>query len=473
MNPIRRSLLKVPKFLAAYPLLSSAGAFAANPAETPALFATKPGSLEANFIRIFDQMWIADSHEHLIFESERTSRDFDFFDLLSHYTLDDLTAAGLSADDRKRALNKEVSDEKRWATIEEYWRYSRFTGYAVNLRIAVADIYGFDVISSETIGKINAVIRARNKPGIYRQVLKDHARIQYYVLDDRHVHPSKPDREFFVLVREFDDFIVPQSRADIRALEGLTNTSITNLAALEAALQIRFNEALAAEICGVKTLLAYKRDLFFAEVKRGDAEADFARMMQIETNAQWDFRRLTNRPFRNLEDHMFHEMVRLANAHRIPIQVHTGLNDRNYIANSNPTHLTNLFFLYPDTKFVIFHLGYPYLGELAVLAKSFTNVYVDFNWAHIISPTATTRMLPEYLDTVPSNKIFAFGGDFLYPELSYAHSKIARRVCAKVLSARTEDGWCTEDEALELGRRMLFDNVTSVFWPGTPQKGPA
>jgi hypothetical protein len=49
---------------------------------------------------------------------------------------------------------------------------------------------------------------------------------------------------------------------------------------------------------------------------------------------------------------------------------------------------------------------------------------------------------------------------------------IARRVTAKVLSAPVEEGWYTEQEALELGTRMLFDNVADVFWPGVKQQQP-
>jgi predicted TIM-barrel fold metal-dependent hydrolase len=203
------------------------------------------------------------------------------------------------------------------------------------------------------------------------------------VQDDRHTHPSKPDREYFVIAREFDNFVVPQSRQDIRKLEALTGTSITSVATLEAALEVRFNEALQAEMSAVKTLLAYTREIYFAEVERSAAEADFARMMQTENTPKWNFRQCTQRAYRNLEDHMFHQVMRLANSHHVPVQVHTGLNnnapgEHNYIANSNPTHLTNVFFLYPETKFDLFHIGFPYLGEMAALAKCFSNVYVDF-----------------------------------------------------------------------------------------------
>jgi len=463
MNPTRRTLLKAPRLLAAYPFFSAADSFGDAPASSPS-------ALENSLFDVFAKMWIADSHEHIYDEADRTSRDIDFFDLLSHYTLGDLGNAGLTREGVQIALNKKAPEAKRWAAVEPYWKYARFTGYAQNLRIAIRDIYGFDEISASTIPGINAAIRAKNKPGLYKEVLKDRARIRFYVQDDRHVHPSKPDRESFVIAREFDDFVIPQSREEIHRLEKLTNTSITSLATLEAACEVRFNEALAAEMSAVKTLLAYRRDIYFAEVERSAAEADFARMIAVEKTPAWNFRQLTNHPFRNMEDHMFHHVMRLANSHHVPVQIHTGLNsiaqgEYNNITNTNPAQLINIFFLYQDTKFDLFHLGYPYLAEMGALVKCFTHVHVDFCWAHIISPTTSARALSEYLDTVPSNKIIAFGGDFLYAELAYAHAQIARRVVAKVLAGKVQEGFCKEEEAVELGKRILFDNAASLFYP--------
>ena len=57
---------------------------------------------------------------------------------------------------------------------------------------------------------------------------------------------------------------------------------------------------------------------------------------------------------------------------------------------------------------------------LGVLSRA---LYIDLCWAHIISPSASKRALHEMLDTVPSNKIFGYGGDYRYPELSYAHAR--------------------------------------------------
>src|SRR5262249_56384913 len=129
----------------------------------------------------------------------------------------------------------------------------------------------------------------------------------------------------------------------------------------------------------------------------------------------------------DLEDHMFHHVVRLAEAAGVPFQIHTGIHagNGNFVANSNPALLNNLFFLYPKVKFDIFHISYPYQGELSVLAKQFPNVYADFCWAHIISPTVARHALHEFLEMIPANKISGFGGDSGFPRLAIATFRLA------------------------------------------------
>ncbi len=67
------------------------------------------------------------------------------------------------------------------------------------------------------------------------------------------------------------------------------------------------------------------------------------------------------------------------------------------------------------------------------------------------------------LDTVPSNKIFGFGGDYRYPELTYAHAKMARQNVARALAARVVEKDLSEDESLQLARMLLHDNPDAMF----------
>jgi len=55
-------------------------------------------------------------------------------------------------------------------------------------------------------------------------------------------------------------------------------------------------------------------------------------------------------------------LVQLAEAHRVPVQVHTGLHagNGNVLGNSRPADLTNLLYRYPRVTFDLFHVGYPF-----------------------------------------------------------------------------------------------------------------
>jgi hypothetical protein len=424
----------------------------------------EPQSLEQRLVAAFDAMEIADTHEHLLDEKERCTQNIDFFRLIGHYALGDAISAGMTRDAVELMENKNASDVERWKALEPYWKFSHLTAYSQCLRTAIRDIYGFDEISAATIRPINDAIRARNQPGLYHYIFKERARIRFWVQDDRAATPTPADRDYFVTVREFDRFVIPQTPDDVHKLEKVTGVSITSLDGLKRALQKNFEEAVNAGIVGIKTIIAYSRDILFQEVEEQAAARDFDNLMRGGRPLPQGFHQFVDRPFRNLEDYMFHQVIQLVDAHHLPVQFHTGMNSTNFVSNTDTTHLTNLFFLYPQVRWDIFHIGYPYQEKLCVLAKCFANVFIDFSWMHIVSPEVCDRALNEYLETIPFNKILGFGGDFIYAELTYAHAKMARRAVAQVLAAKVGEGFCSETDALELGRRILYDNAAALFF---------
>lgn len=438
------------------------------PAAAPRRLAAQAPSSDGLAARIraaVEAIEVVNSHEHIIPEQERVSQTVDFFTLAGHYAVNDVISAGMAPES---VSAKGLTAEERWRAFEPYWRYARFTGYGQALRIAIRDIYGVGEISAATIPKINEAIARRNRPGLYRYVLKERARIRYAVLDDYwNAAPVRPDPEFFVLARKFDRFILPATAKDIGELEKLTGVSITSLRHLKQAMERSFAQSIEAGMVAVKSTIAYARELRFAEAGEQAAAADFLRLVRGEVKLPEGFRGRVERPFRALEDHMFHHLMRLAEAHRLPVQLHTGILAGNgaFITNTNPVGLTNLFYLYPQVQFDLFHIGYPYQNELIALAKLFPNVHVDFCWAHIISPVAARAALHEMLETVPVNKILGFGGDYRYPELSYAHLVMARRNIARVLTEKVEEGLFEEDEAAEVARLLLADNAARLFPP--------
>jgi len=160
-----------------------------------------------------------------------------------------------------------------------------------------------------------------------------------------------------------------------------------------------------------------------------------------------------------------HQAIRRAIDHNLPLQVHTGLQEGtgNLLLNSHPLQLVNLFLEYPEARFDLFHAGYPFQSELATLGKNFQNVYLDLCWVHVISPWVARQTLHEWLETVPANKIFAFGGDYIFVEGAYAHSRMARTNVAEVLAEKVSSGYLTEAEAFTLAHMLLRDNAIRFF----------
>ena len=216
------------------------------------------------------------------------------------------------------------------------------------------------------------------------------------------------------------------------------------------------------DFIAVKVGIAYERSLFFEDVSKEKAEEVFTKIMALHKNDALQYNGSDIKP---LQDYMMHRLLDLARATNTPVEFHTGLQagDGNIIENSNPALLSNLFLKYRDVKFILFHGGYPFGGELSTLAKNFRNVYLDMCWLYIISPSYSERYLHEWLETVPANKIMAFGGDFLNVEGVYGHLLFARQVVANALIAKVKDGYFTENEALKIAQMILHDNAIQLL----------
>ncbi len=162
---------------------------------------------------------------------------------------------------------------------------------------------------------------------------------------------------------------------------------------------------------------------------------------------------------------MFHFILDIANRKNLIVQIHTGIHEGsgNILSNSNPELLSNLFLEYPDVTFDIFHMSYPYQNELTVLAKNFANVFIDMCWAHIVSPNASVNALLEWFDTVPLNKISAFGADYLFIDGVYGHLKLAQQDVAKALSIKVNEGLFDIDKAKEVAKMLFYDNPKDIF----------
>jgi len=97
-----------------------------------------------------------------------------------------------------------------------------------------------------------------------------------------------------------------------------------------------------------------------------------------------------------------------------------------------------------------------------VLAKNYPNVYLDFSWLPLISPEVSRHRLSEWLEMVPCNK-FTWGGDAFHVEEAYGHVAYFRQVVADVLGEKVEGGYFDQRTALNIARRILYENAREIY----------
>ena len=403
---------------------------------------------------------VIDTHEHTFSEADRRQRSLDLLSTeMHHYVGSDLVSAGMTPGEQAAMYDQSRDPAERWDIFLRYWKFAKTTGYAKALHIACRDLFGFDELMSAEPSvagylSVNEQLTAsRQHEAWYRHILQERGNIPLAIPD---VQSTAVDKTLFAPAMRFDSFISVGNRADVGRLERQTGRSIYDLDDLVSALGAAFAQAKAEGMVTVKSGLAYRRILRYDNAPRADAERVFAQVV-AGTRAQGNGTTqdgLTFTECKPLQDYMLHQVVRLCIEHDIPMQIHTGLHagNGNIITNSNPTHLVNLFIQYPQARFDIFHAGYPYQSELATLGKNFQNVYVDLCWVHIISPYVARATLHEWLETIPHNKIFGFGGDYGPVELAYGHSVMARENIARVLSEKVEEGLYSVEQAMNRWR---------------------
>lgn len=429
--------------------------------------------------KIFDEIYsyvkdleIIDTHEHLPAFEHLREKDTDILkEYLAHYFNCDLISAGLSASDFEKVINNKMPLMERWKLAEPYWEFARNTGYGRALDISVRDLYGIDKICGKTIEELNKKFLNTHNPGHFKKVLKEKCKIKVSLLhdipkvNDKIVFTSSQecDRNFFRNVYPIDILIFPQTGEEIQRIENQAGITICSFNDMLEAAEILLDNALKHGAVALKSALAYVRSLHYERVTKNEAEEEFNEI--FKTKHMGTYLPAVLPLGKKYQDYMMHFMLRLAGKKHLTVQFHTGIQEGtgNILYHSDPSLLANLFLEYPDVDFDIFHMGYPYQDVVAVLAKNFSNVYIDMCWAHILSPYASINALAGWIDSVPVNKISAFGGDYLFIDGVYGHQYIARENVSKALARKVDDGVIDVERAKEISRLVFYENPLRIF----------
>jgi predicted TIM-barrel fold metal-dependent hydrolase len=125
--------------------------------------------------------------------------------------------------------------------------------------------------------------------------------------------------------------------------------------------------------------------------------------------------------------------------------------------------LVDLIEANPKTKFILFHGGYPWVGETGVIVmRHSSHVWIDSVWLPTLSYTTAKRAFHEWLEAMPSSRIL-WGADCNHAEGIYGATELTRRCLAEVLAEKIDRGDLRDEHARRIGRQVLRDNALELF----------
>jgi predicted TIM-barrel fold metal-dependent hydrolase len=347
-----------------------------------------------------------------------------------------------------------------WARAKHDFDNARATSFYRYQLPAFSDLYGvdFDTITDEQARSVNDRIfdHYRDRAWVY-EVVTERANIELMVMDPYWnrlgFDVEYPFAVSTVNVTTFIRGIHPSDFSSTNdspfvfaAREGLKLDSLDDYVAVIEKI-MAFGKSKGA-VC-LKTTSAYERTLDFANAPKELAEKAWGRR-RSECSAE---------EIKAFEDYVMWRIVELCAKLDLPFQIHTG---HARIQGSNPMLLVDLIAANPKTKFILFHGGYPWIGETGAIATRHKNVWVDSVWLPTISYTMGKRAYQEWLEVMGSNRIM-WGADAHHVEGIYGATEFTRRCLAEALAEKVERGELREDHALRIGRQIMRENALEIF----------
>ncbi len=408
-----------------------------------------------------NQIELIDTHEHLIEESARLNcvKPFiqcdDWTNILGLYTKFDFVSSGMTQKETELISSKETSPLEKWEIIQPYWNRIKYTGYGQVIQHTISDLYGISELQEKSIPELQEKYLNYRGKGFYKETLK-RANIKCCIVNP----PGRPFNETKLPDLLYQDIdAMGMIRMDFERLNENIVPKITGLNDWLEVINWWFDKY-SENAVGVKIGIAYFRRLDFNKTTVETANPLFSKKIEGK--------KLSEAEEKILQDYLFWYVVDLANKSNLPVKFHTGFQAMNNFMNLenvmfNPIDCANLCRLSPDTRFIFFHISYPYYEPMIALAKHYSNAIIDMCWSWTINPIASIDFLKKYIMTSPINKLMVFGGDELYVENLIGHAKMARKGISIALSELMQTKWITEKDAIEIAERIMWKNIEDIY----------
>jgi hypothetical protein len=373
-------------------------------------------STHEDLIHHVNSVRIIDTHEHvssphIVQQTKRSILDF----ILGIYLRDDLLSIGLE----RNFWNSDLDQKAKWRQLKQNLAKTRNTTYYQVLKIIFYDLYGLkgDILDQDWEAVSPPVEESAAKgANWYNYILKDRSNIDLCLLDKGQTtdfeieiahtaspqsvytkeSPEEANYELFKPVLRIDLFAHAFLPNATDAIEEKFGTHITTFDEFEQLLGDLIPDLRRQGFVAIKSLLAYTFGLDHIDPDRNKAERAWEKGKNADENEQLCFR-----------DFVVWRLSELAAEGNLTFEIHTGMSccGARYPQKSAPHELVELIYSNPETKYDIFHAGYPCIEQAAAMVKCLPNAYLNLNWLPVISYRTARRYLSEVLDSIPMTKI--------------------------------------------------------------------
>ncbi|MBD3182050.1 amidohydrolase family protein [Candidatus Poribacteria bacterium] len=400
-----------------------------------------------------------DCHSHTCLKSQYyKAGQRNLFNLMSYYEREINSVTGKSSDE---IYAEAKSDAERWEILKPIIDCTRNESYWRHNIVMYREVFGLkdEDLNDDNWENLNEAIKLKStEPDWYHNITKNVCNIATQIRNIPWFQDWEP--EYFTAVLRMEGALELHRKNMRESLEKYLDRSFDSLSSLKEGLADLVERYQKRGSVGIKLAHAYGRTLASDDVPDDIASNIFAKALGGGS--------LSSQEIKQFQDNIIFFLARLAGEMNQVFQIHTGVQGNwGVIPNSNPLHLIPLIHANKNTRFDLFHAGYPYSREMGMLGKHAPNVWLNMCWMYVITMEGSRQSLSEWIDLVPGHRILGFGSDVGWPEFIYAHLVMARSCIADILAQKVERDFLSKEVALDLVKKMLRDNAIKLY--GLPE----
>lgn len=340
---------------------------------------------------------------------------------------------------------------------EAFLEKVRHKSYFIWIEKALQQLYGFQerITTANWTAVSGRIAAAHRNPGHHLSILRKECGYHHIILDaywkpgddNGHADLFTPTFRLDTFFSGYDPEKPDHDGVTLKDLYGQQPPDSPEEFALW--LERKVRERKARGCIALKCAIAYERDLLFRPATAMEAAPAFSRSADGPSRQD----------VRNFQDWLFHEICRIAAKEELPLQIHTGLGQ---LYGTRPLALLDAITAHPETRFVLFHCGFPWTDDINALLHAHPNVYPDLCWVPLLSPTVASRVMRELIEIGTSDKL-CWGCDTWTSEESLGALLALRQTLSRSLASLVEEDYFSLDDALLMAENILHHNAAHLY----------